>query len=301
VDKAISSITGIDYEDIKNSINYNIVRKKLKSRIFSQDEAVDGMANVVNILQHVNHDVEKPISSLLLLGPAGTGKKSTAISLASQIFGSENHFIDFDMSGMTSEFMITEFKGAPPGYVGYGKSGGLVKKVRNNPQSVVYLRNIHRAHPTIIQYIIDCITRGKMTDSAEREASLKNAIIIMAVTLTDQETDSVFGDKNISMGFGKAKKEVKLEDRLKGIVSEELIQASDDVITFNPLDSKTLKRIYQENKDGFLSIYKNININLSELEKEVLNGSKNGHDVMSKLASRIPKIIFNKIKKERNK
>lgn len=298
IDKAISSTTGINYEDIKNSLDYEFIKSKINNVVLDQDTAISQIANVSNIIKHISYKYTKPISILLLVGPSGTGKKTACRNLANLIFGNNNHFIDYDMSGMQSEFMITELKGAPPGYVGYGKSGGLVKKIKNNPQSLLYFRNIHKAHSTIIQYLVDCVNNGYMTDSAERIAHLNNSIIIFSVTLTEEETNKVFKNKTIKMGFQKPN-ETKNEfnkDNIKELVGEELYKIANELIVFKPLSKNTLEKIFDKNKDQFLESYTGISIDPTELKNEILIDSKNGHDVISKLTSRIPQIIFNKVK-----
>jgi ATP-dependent Clp protease ATP-binding subunit ClpC len=191
VNQAISSITGIPYDEIRNSLNYNEVNKKINDVIVNQKEAIASVANVVNIFKNIKSDRKRPISIVLMIGGPGVGKKSISRLLAKNLFGSENCFIDYDMSAFGDSFRISELRGSPPGYVGYGKSGGLIKKIRNTPQSVIFFRGINKAHEDIQQYILDSCRTGKMIDSAEREASLNNAIIIFSVTLDDSQQDQI--------------------------------------------------------------------------------------------------------------
>lgn len=299
VDLAIASVTNIPYEDIKNSLDYKTVLGNMKSEIFGQDEGLKELANVVNIFKHTKAERNRPVSVLIVIGPSGTGKRSAAKSLAKNMFGSENRYIEFDMSGMTSEFMITELKGAPPGYVGYGRSGGLIKSIRNNPQSVVFFRGTNKADQTIRQYLIDCSRNGKITDSAEREASLTNTVIIHSITLNDEESKKVFDQKSKVMGFSQNKEEESPkgynEEALKSIVGEELFRSADEVIIFPKLQPETLKKIFEVNLPQYLDMY-DVDIDLQVLESNVLDGSKNGTDVVSRLASEVPKIVFNKLK-----
>ena len=123
---------------------------------------MEQLANVVNIFKCVKFDRERPISVLLMVGPPGSGKRASSQLLAKKLFGNKNYFIDYDMSGFKDAFAITELKGAPPGYVGYAKSGGLIKAVRTNPLSVVYFRGIDKAHESIREYLVDCCRTGRM-------------------------------------------------------------------------------------------------------------------------------------------
>jgi len=298
---AISSVTNIPFGKIKDSLDYKTVLGALENEIFGQTEAVRSLANVVNIFKHVKYDRERPVSTILIAGPSGTGKKSAAKLLARSLYGKASAYIEYDMSGMTSEFMITELKGAPPGYVGYGKSGGLIKAIRNNPQSIVYFRGINKADESIIQYVIDASRHGKITDSAEREASLNNTVIIFGVTLSDEETEKVFNKgKSKSMGFGPTKVETKGDinhDELKKIVGEDLMKAVDETIIFNQLSEENLKQIFDANIQRNLEMY-DVDIDRDEIQTRVLSDSKNGHDVVSRLTSEVPKLVFQTLKQE---
>ena len=298
---AIASVTNIPFGKIKDSLDYKTILSILESEIFGQTDAIRSLANIVNIFKHVKYDRERPISTVLVVGPSGTGKKSAAKLLAKSLYGKDSAYIEYDMSGMTSEFMITELKGAPPGYVGYGKSGGLIKAIRNNPQSIVYFRGINKANESIIQYIIDASRHGKIFDSAEREASLNNTVMIFGVTLSDEETGKVLNKgKSKSMGFGPNKEEVKGEinhDELKKIVGEDLIKAVDETIIFNTLSEENLKQIFDANIQRNLEMY-DVDIDRNEIQARVLSDSKNGHDIVSRLTSEVPKLVFKTLKQE---
>lgn len=306
VNLAISSVTGIPYDEIQNSLDYKTVLETLKNDVYGQDKAVAELANTVNIFKHTKAERSRPIAVLVLVGPAGTGKRTTAKLLARAIFGSDNRYIEFDMSGMTSEFMITELKGAPPGYVGYGRSGGLIKNIRNNPQSVVFFRGTNSANDTIVQYLIDCSRNGTIKDSAEREASLKNTIILHSITLSDEECKKVFSTNlKSTMGFSsssrKNEEEEKMkeagysEEALKKVIGEDLFRSVDDVIVFNKLDDDVLKKIFEVNLPQYLDMY-DVDIDHDAIESAVLTDAKNGRDVISRLASEVPKLVFNKLK-----
>lgn len=299
IDKAISSIANIDYVSIQKSLDYNHVKTQLKHSIYGQSKQLEDMANVVNIIKHVNYNMSRPLSVILTVGTPGVGKKSSSKKLAELVFGDNNHFIEYDMSGLTSEFMITELKGSPPGYVGYGKSGGLVKIIRNNPQSVVYFRNIHRADPSIIEYILNCIRTGRMTDSAERFVNLNNTIIIMSVTLEKEELSKIISKK--VMGFSSNTENViDIVNNMKAIINKNIVQCADEIIVFNELDATTMNQIFDKNIEGFIKMYKGVELDIDDIRTKVLTDCKNGHDVMSKLTSVIPKLIFNQIKEVAN-
>jgi ATP-dependent Clp protease ATP-binding subunit ClpC len=303
INLAISSVTGVDYDQIENSLDYNFISTELKSNIFGQNEQIDKLSNIVNIFKNVKYDRERPISILLYIGPSGCGKKTSAQLLSQYLFGSKNYFIDYDMSGFKQEFSLTELKGAPPGYVGYAKSGGLIKAVRTNPLSVVYFRGINHAHDTIKSYIVDCCRTGKMTDSAEREAKLNNTIIIFSVTLEEKDLESLYNKQTKTMGFSinedKKDSNELSKDKLKELIGEDVVNISDEIIVFNKLNENDISNIYDKNLDYYLNMY-NIKIDTKSLKAQITSDSKNGHDVISKLSSEIPRQVFQTLSKEKS-
>lgn len=295
INLAIASVTGISYDEITDSTNYNGVLSALNKEIFGQPEAMDKLANVVNIFKSVRSDRERPISVLLMAGPTGTGKKASAQLLAKQLFGSKNYFIDYDMSGFKDAFTITELKGAPPGYVGYAKSGGLIKSIRNKPLSIVFFRGIDNAHESIRQYLVDCCRNGKMIDSAEREAALNNTIIIFSIKVDPEEFKKLIKGSNKTMGFGKSEvEEVLPKKALTEIVGKDIIDICDDVLLFNELGDKDLEKIYKLNLGYYLDMY-DVDIDQKELHKTIMSDSKNGRDIISKLSSEVPRLVFKKL------
>lgn len=301
VNLAISSVTGIPYGDIKNSLNYSQVCSNISKEILGQEEQIKTISNVVNIFKHVKADRDRPVSVLTIVGPEGVGKTSACKLLAKNLYGRDDYFIEYDMSGMTSEFMITELKGAPPGYVGYKNSGKLVKEIRNCPQSVVYLRGINKAHECIRQYIVDACRRGSIYDSADRVAPLNNAVIIYSVTLDKDEYNRVCKNSNKVMGFssktendegGKLNKET-----LEKVIGKELVAASDEVIIFDKLSKETLDQIFKRNISEYLDIY-DVDVDSIELKKQVMQDVTNGKEVISKLASEVPKFVFKQLRQE---
>jgi ATP-dependent Clp protease ATP-binding subunit ClpC len=296
INLAISSVTGVSYTDIENSTNYDEVVSGMKGMVFGQDKAMESIANVVNIFKHAKCDRERPISILLTVGPSGCGKKTSAQLLAKYLFGNKNYFIDYDMSSFKDAFALTELKGAPPGYVGYAKSGGLIKAVRTNPLSVLYFRGINNSHEAIRKYIIDCCRSGRMVDSAEREAKLNNTIVIYSVTLSDKEYEELQkGKARKGMGFTKNENQQTESEvsktSLSSIIGDDLVNSCDEIILFNKLEKADLERIYNSNLDYYLDMY-GVDIDKDTLQKEVLSTAKNGHDIIARLSSEVPKQVF---------
>lgn len=304
VNLAISQITGIAYDEIANSLEYNQVQKDIKSKVYGQDEPVETLANIVNIFKHVKYDRTRPVSVVLTVGPPGVGKKTACKLLAKNLFGKTTSFIDYDMSAFKDGFAITELKGSPPGYVGYSKSGGLIKALRNNPQSVAYFRGINKAHETIRQYIIDGCRVGKLVDSAERVASLNNTVIVLSVTLPKSQLNDLKKNQNRSMGFGKTDKKSNSalsRESLAEVIGKELVTACDEIIIFSELGEAELEKIYNENVKEYLDMY-NVDIDQKVLKKAVLDSAENGHDIVARLSSEVPRLVFKQLKnKGKNK
>ena len=295
VNLAIASLTGVSYNEITDSTNYRGVLSALNKEVFGQTKSMEKLANLVNIFKSSRYDRERPISVILMIGPTGTGKKASAQLLAKKLFGSNNYFINYDMSGHRDGFSLTELRGSPPGYVGYAKSGSLIKSIRNNPLSIVYFKGIDKCHEDIKQYLVSSCRTGKMTDSAEREAKLNNTIIVFSVTLSPDEFKKIKSSSQ-TMGFGKVEesKEEIPKKALANIVGQEIIGLCDEILFFDELETKDLEKVYNSNLEHYLGMY-NVDINKEELRKLVMTDSKNGHDVVSKLSSEIPRLVFRKL------
>lgn len=298
IDMGISTLTNIDYTRIRNSLNYEYVVNSIKENVFGQDKQVEEIANVVNVIKHINFNQQRPLASLLLIGPSGSGKTTALKSLANSIYGSMLNYIECDLGAYRDRFSLTELKGAPPGYVGYGKSAKTIKEIRSTPQSVIHFKNANKCDPEILDYVLNSVKNGVMVDSSERSAPLNNAIVIFSITLSDKENTDV---TKSSIGFSKAseKKEIST-DRLEEIAGKEIVNKVESIIYFKPLTQSTLETIFNNNVDKYMSMYRDVVIDKESLKQIVLDQSKNGHHVIDKLISTIPKIIFNKTKVNSN-
>jgi len=294
IDLAISDIGNIDYNYIKNSLNYKAIVDKMNEEIVNQNDPVTELANVSNIMQHINSVRTRPISILLLVGSHGVGKTKSVQLLSESLYGTQDNIIEYDLAQYTQEFQLTELKGAPPGYVGYQKSGKLIKDLRNNPQSILYLRHINKCHQSISEYLLTSIKNGKMIDSAEREVSLNNTIIIFSVSLEENENKAI-NTKAMGFGFGS---DSTSTSNLEQVINKTILNSVDSIIKFNDLSKKDLEEIFNKNIDNVLNVYSDVNIDKKELKSEVLKNSKNGSDVITNLTSIVPKMIFNQTKKE---
>lgn len=295
VDKTISNLINIDYEKISYSLNSSKIKENFEKIILNQKEAVSKFANIINIFKISSYDRIRPISVQLILGPTGCGKKTLSMSLAETLFGDIKSFINYDMSGMKDSFSLTELKGAPPGYVGYKQSGELIKALRNNPSSLVYFRNIHKAHESIISYIVDMCKSGIIVDTAQRSAKLNNSVIIFSVTLNDSEYNQLVTGANKTMGFSSTKpSDAYSKKYLEELVGNNLVSICDSITIFNKLTKDDLKKIFDKNLNYYLKLY-NVDIDIKKLEDSILSTSSTGSDVISKLESEIPRMVFDKL------
>lgn len=297
IDLAISDIAGIDYNYIKNSLDYGFISTELKNKIVGQDVAMNELANIANIMKHVGYNRTRPITIGLIVGTHGVGKSKSIHTLAELLYGSKNSVIEYDLAEFSQEFQLTELKGAPPGYVGYQKSGKLIKEIRNNPQSIVYLKHINKCHPNIAEYLLTSIKNGKLVDSAEREVKLNNTIIIFSVSLEENEEKTVTKGQ---MGFATSTDD--MNSNLEKIVNKNILDAVDTVIRFNNLTTKNMETIFNINVDPILSMYNNVKIDEELLKSKVFETNcKNGHDIINRLTSIVPKMIFENIGNENEK
>lgn len=297
VDLAISDIAGIDYAYIKNSLDYKYISEELMNSITGQDQAVKELANIANIMKHINYVRTRPISIALVVGRHGVGKSKSVQMLAELLYGSKKSVIEYDLAEFSQEFQLTELKGAPPGYVGYQKSGKLIKEIRNNPQSIVYLKHVNKCHPSIAEYLLTSIKNGKMVDSAEREVSLNNTIIIFSVSLEESDDQTI--SKGL-MGFSSVDtNKDAVKENLNKIVTKNITDAVDTIIRFNNIEKDQLDFIFYANVNNILSMYNNVDIDIDVLKQKVFEEDcKNGHDVINRLTSIVPKMIFEEVSTE---
>ena len=293
IDFAISDIADIDYNYIKNSLDYKFINDELNKTIVNQKTAIADLANISNIMKHISYNRTRPITIGLIIGTHGVGKSETIHKLAELIYGSTKSVIEYDLGEFSQEFQLTELKGAPPGYVGYQKSGKLIKDIRNNPQSIVYLKHVNKCHASIVDYLLTSIKNGKLVDSAEREVNLNNTIIIFSVSLEEND-DKLISKGN--MGFSSIDAS---DNNLEKVVSKNILDAVDTIIKFNNLTSEDLDKIFEINITPILNMYNAITINKEKLKEKVFSEKcKNGYDIINRLTSIIPKMIFDEINTE---
>ena len=248
----IAMWTGIPAQKINQSENEKLkkLEETLHKRVVGQVEAVTAVAKAIRRGRVGLKDPKRPIGSFLFLGPTGVGKTELSKALAESLFGDENAIIRVDMSEYMESHSTSKMIGSPPGYVGFDEGGGLTEKVRRKPYSVILFDEIEKAHPDVMNMLLQILEDGRLTDSHGRTVNFKNTVIIMtsnvgARLITDKKTlgftSSVGDTDSAEKEYEAIKKEVLAE--LKKQFRPEFINRIDEVIVFHKLTKVDLEKI----------------------------------------------------------
>ena len=245
----VSMMTNVPVNKIVKSEKNKLSRlaKVINSKLIGQNEAVEKVAKSIQRNRAGLKAPDKPIGSFIFLGQTGVGKTQLAKILASEIFDSEENLIRIDMSEYMEKFAISRLIGAPPGYVGYEEGGQLTEKVRRRPYSVILLDEVEKAHPDIFNMMLQILDDGFLTDSLGRKINFQNTIIIMTSNVGARQVK----DFGRGLGFETASqksqsKEIEksvIEKELKKTFSPEFLNRIDDIVVFNNLDKKDIRKI----------------------------------------------------------
>lgn len=236
----------------------------LRKQVMGQDNALHLVSNAILRSRSGIKDPNRPIGSFIFLGPTGVGKTEVAKALAEELFDDEKHMIRIDMSEYMEKFSVSRLIGSPPGYVGYEEGGELTEKVRRNPYSIILFDEIEKAHPEVLNLLLQILDDGRCTDSQGRTVDFKNTIIIMT---------SNVGSEYILEG-----KEDKVLDELHNYFKPEFINRIDEVIVFNKLTKDVLKDILNKIiKEEELRL-KDLNIKINLDDKAINYFVDNGYD-----------------------
>lgn len=168
------------------------LEQTLHERVIGQDEAVSAVAKAIRRGRLGLKDPNRPIGSFLFLGQTGVGKTELSKALAECLFGNEDAMIRIDMSEYMESHSVAKLIGAPPGYVGFDEAGQLTEKVRRKPYSVILFDEIEKAHPDVMNMLLQILDDGRLTDSQGRSVNFKNTVIIM----TSNVGARLLSDKN---------------------------------------------------------------------------------------------------------
>jgi len=274
----ISEIINIPEKDINSSdFNFNMqeIKAKLNSRIIAQTEVIGKISNALTRGFAGISNSNRPLGSFLFLGPSGVGKSELAKTLAKTLFTDNQSLIRIDMSEYAESFNISKLIGAPAGYVGFEQGGMLTEKVRRNPHSIILFDELEKGHKSLFNILLQILEDGTTTDASGREINFKNTIIIMTSNLAlnkftrrDNIGFELNKEKNINEEYGKLKKEVNKE--VENFLPQELINRIDDILIFNQLQKKDIKKIVLLNIAELKKKLQDKNIKLT-FDEELIN------------------------------
>ena len=222
-----SKIKAQEYQQIKG------LADRLKMHIVGQDEAVDAVARAIRRNRVGINPKKKPVS-FIFVGPTGVGKTELVKRLASDLFDSVDSLIRLDMSEYMEKHTVSKLIGSPPGYVGYDEAGQLTEKIRRRPYSVVLFDEIEKAHPDVLNVLLQVLDDGRITDAQGRVVNFENTIIVM--------TSNAGSEGRVGgMGFGKSENDMVKEKTMKALrefLRPEFINRVDEIISFNRLSEE---------------------------------------------------------------
>lgn len=279
----VANWTGIPVKKISQDENERLknLETELHKRVIGQNEAVEAVAKAIRRGRLGLKDPNRPIGSFLFLGPTGVGKTELCKALAESLFGTEESMIRIDMSEYMEPHSVSKLIGSPPGYVGFDDGGQLTEKIRRKPYSVILFDEIEKAHPDVMNMLLQILDDGRLTDAQGRTVNFKNTVIIMTSNVGARIiTDKTFlgfsngndEEKNADKDYENIKKDVMSE--LKRQFRPEFLNRIDEIIVFHKLNDEDIKKI--------------INIMINQLEKR-LNAQNITLDVDEKVKELIAK------------
>jgi ATP-dependent Clp protease ATP-binding subunit ClpC len=224
------------------------MEENLHERVIGQDPAIAVVSDAIRRARAGLKDPKRPIGSFIFLGPTGVGKTELAKTLAEYLFDDEDALVRIDMSEYTEKHTVSRLIGAPPGYVGYEEAGSLTETVRRRPYRVVLFDEIEKAHPEVLNVLLQIMDDGRLTDGHGRTVDFRNTIIIMTSNLgTSSDARGAFGfisDKTASKSERDKLRE-RTERALREFFRPEFLNRIDEVIVFEPLTEKELEQIVE--------------------------------------------------------
>nr|WP_269523392.1 ATP-dependent Clp protease ATP-binding subunit [Coraliomargarita parva] len=248
--QVVSDWTGIPLSRMEQKESKKLLKleTELQGEVIGQNMATEVIAKALRRSRADLKDPKRPIGSFMFLGPTGVGKTLLAKVLAEQMFGDKDAIIQIDMSEYMEKFAVSRLVGSPPGYVGYEEGGQLTEAVRRKPYSVVLFDEIEKAHPDVVQLLLQVLEEGRLTDSLGRKVDFRNTILIMT-----SNVGAEILQRNTSMGFGienTAENEYekireKILDETKRVFKPEFLNRLNDLVIFKSLGREDMQAIVE--------------------------------------------------------
>jgi ATP-dependent Clp protease ATP-binding subunit ClpC len=291
----ISSMNDIDMTDIleTTATKLNKLETTLSTNIIGQDKVVDRVMNTLRRYTCGLHSTKRPVCSMLFLGPTGVGKTEISKLISNHYYGRSNKMIRLDMSEYMDEFSVSSLIGAPPGYLGYSEGGKLTNAIKRNPCSLVLFDEIEKAHPVVLNLLLQILEDGILTDGQNKTYSFRNAMIVMT-------SNAGYGSKenNNTLGFVNEipDDETQLKDKMNELTNyfrPEFVNRIDDIVLFNALDVEAIQHIIDLTIEKALTrVDDSIHITITdevkdEILKNVLNEIEYGARPVNRLVENL--------------
>ena len=291
VAKVIELWTGIPSSKIQESDLKKLsqLNTEIKKRVIGQDEAADAVSSAVRRSRLQTSSHRRP-ASFIFVGPTGVGKTELSKVLSEQLFSTPETMIRLDMSEFMEKHAVSRIVGSPPGYVGYDEAGQLTEKVRRKPYSVILLDEIEKAHPDVLNILLQIFDDGRITDAQGRVVNFENTIIIMTSNAGSERND-------YAVGFGKTATQMSKDKALKAlseIMRPEFLGRIDEIVVFSPLDEASLTKIAELMLNDFKKVMfeKDITVNFdnsvcNQLAAESVGAKSGARELRNKIRKNI--------------
>ncbi|MBQ3127604.1 MAG: ATP-dependent Clp protease ATP-binding subunit [Clostridia bacterium] len=271
--------------------------KKLKAKIIGQDEAVDVVSMAIR-RGRIQISPRRRPSSFIFVGPTGVGKTELVKQLANELFDTPETLIRLDMSEFMEKHSVSRIIGSPPGYVGYDEAGQLTEKVRRKPYSVLLFDEIEKAHPDVMNILLQILDEGKINDAQGRTVSFENTVIVMTSNAGSSRGEG-------ALGFGKTKTDASKDRAMKALkefLRPEFLGRVDEIVVFNDLNEDAFKKIAVLMLDEFKGPMQDKSISFSYTDEAVsflaeksVGGTRGARDLRNEIRRRVEDKIATKI------